>query len=310
MRAVVLPVLLLGLVAGSCSATEWQLTTGVGPNKEPSWCGDEIVFQSNRSGGIDIWCMDEAGEASGIRPITQTSQWFDERPVWSSGCDSVCYQSCFMGGATDIYRVSSLGPPHTPVALTTDMAAYDMEPDASGDGIVFTSNRSGDDVYWMDSRGEAYGLSRLTTDAVNDRCPAWSPDGSHVAFMSNRGGVTSIWVMDSRGEGYGIERYTDAPEADLNPAWSPDGQYIAFGRDGVGIFTIDVTTREERQVTSGYSDDCPAWSPDGSHIAFMRLGAVNYDIWSTDNVPDTAVRQASWGSIKAVYRQAGGRLPN
>jgi len=310
MRKVLFPLLLLGLVVSRSSAVEWQLTTYSGSDTHASWCGEEIAFESNRAPGIDIWCMDEAGEAAGIRPITATTMWLDRCPAWSPGCDLVYFESAYLTAPRDIYSVSSAGPPDEPVPLTTD-PWDDMTPDASAEGIVFWSNRSGDDVYWMDSRGEAFGLSRLTTDPADDWYPTWSPDGSHVAFQSNRGGTLSIWVMNSGGETYGLERYTHGPEADSRPAWSPDGQYIAFGREGVGIFTVSVATHAEYQVTFGSTDAGPAWSPDGSQIAFERLGAVNYDIWCTDDVPSTGVHDGvSWGLIKAWYRQGGDRLPN
>jgi Tol biopolymer transport system component len=63
-------------------------------------------------------------------------------------------------------------------------------------------------------------------------------------------------------------------------------------------------------VTFESADTSPAWSPDGSKLAFERLGPGDYDIWCTDNVPESTVSRASWGLIKATYRQGVDRLPN
>jgi Tol biopolymer transport system component len=54
----------------------------------------------------------------------------------------------------------------------------------------------------------------------------WSPDGSQIAFVSNRDGNSEIYVMNS--DGTGLTRLTDNPDDDVNPRWSPDGSMIAF----------------------------------------------------------------------------------
>ena len=62
--------------------------------------------------------------------------------------------------------------------------------------------------------------------------PSWSPDGSRIAFASERDGSFEIYVMNA--DGGGQTRLTRNLESDLDPAWSPDGRSIAFttNRDG------------------------------------------------------------------------------
>ncbi len=81
---------------------------------------------------------------------------------------------------------------------------------------------------------------RLTTNAAADRSPAWSPDGTKIAFASKRTGNGDIYVMNA--DGTGQRRLTTNAAADRSPDWSPDGTKIAFAskRTGNGdIYVMD-----------------------------------------------------------------------
>lgn len=65
------------------------------------------------------------------------------------------------------------------------------------------------------------GLRALTDDPAQDVLPAWSPDGTEIAFLSTRDGNEEIYVMNA--DGTGVRRLTDDPADDVDPAWSPSG---------------------------------------------------------------------------------------
>ncbi len=78
----------------------------------------------------------------------------------------------------------------------------------------------------LDHLGERGRLRRVTTaDAINQYA-TWSPDGTYIAFHSNRGGTYNIWVIPASG-GEAVQ-LTSGPYDDVTPAWSPDGNGIAF----------------------------------------------------------------------------------
>ena len=117
-------------------------------------------------------------------------------------------------------------------------------------------------------------LRRLTSNAVEDHYPAFSPDGRHIAFASARTGGADIYVMDD--DGRNVRRLTGGPRTDALPEWSPDGRWIVFTRhfgrqselfkvpsDGSDTATRITSTPRAREFA-------PEWSPDGGLIAYTK----------------------------------------
>lgn len=108
----------------------------------------------------------------------------------------------------------------------------DFDPCVSRDGktIVFasTQHRATSDIYIKSVNGRT--VTQLTADPANDVMPTLSPDGSRIAFASNRSGNWDIFVMGSSG-GQALQLTSD-PAHELHPSWSPDGQSLVFCRLG------------------------------------------------------------------------------
>lgn len=145
----------------------------------------------------------------------------------------------------------------------------------SGDnGIVFISMTEGyRDVFWMDSQGD--NVTQLTNDSAQDLYPAWSPDGSQIAFVSDRDGSYAIYAMAS--DGSAIRRIVGGDGGYYEfPSWSPDGRNLVYSSDKAGTFDlyrIDLRSESEPQrlTTDGNADESdPSWSPDGSQIAYLQ----------------------------------------
>jgi dipeptidyl aminopeptidase/acylaminoacyl peptidase len=109
---------------------------------------------------------------------------------------------------------------------------------------------------------------RLTEHESEAILPAWSPDGTRIAFTSSQDGNREIYVMDA--DGANQQRLTDDPADDWWPAWSPDGRRIAFASDRRGnydIFTMDIEgTNLQRLTTSPNDEGSPAWRPEPSGL--------------------------------------------
>jgi len=122
--------------------------------------------------------------------------------------------------------------------------------------------------------------TRLTFSAGDDANPSWSPDGSKIAFSSNRDGTYEIYVMDPNGS-----NQTPLPTTaeGTEPDWSPDGSKIAFQSDRDGDFEIYVMNADgsgQTPLTVNDSHDAnPVWSPDGTKILFHSDRDGNFAIY-------------------------------
>lgn len=135
--------------------------------------------------------------------------------------------------------------------------------------------------------------TQLTTSSADDRSPAWSPDGTTIAFSSDRqAGIGDIWLMDASGEVHGTQLVTinDDLWHDDHPSWYPDGMYLAFEVDDFSDWTSDIYAADYRGTDYGFYqltytpftayDLDPACSPVGGSIAFSsdRSGGES-DVW-------------------------------
>ncbi len=148
--------------------------------------------------------------------------------------------------------------------------------------IAFGSvrNSGNHDIFLMDLDGS--NQIRITNDAAYDDQPKWSPDGSRIAFMSNRDGNFEIYIMNA--DGSAQTRVTNNPMADGFPAWSHDGTKIAFVRGDLGdpktfeIFVMNADGNNQIRLTNDtVIDGVPSWSPDNTKIVFMSGGSSVFD---------------------------------
>lgn len=140
--------------------------------------------------------------------------------------------------------------------------------------IAFQSDRTGRaKIFVLDHEG----VRQVTRGPGNDRNPKWSPDGTQIAFSSDRDGNQEIYVVGA--DGSGLRRLTDHPADDRNPAWSPDGGFLVYDTRRWAVPTLwvmrrDGTDRSRVTRTLGRWEAIPAWSPDGDWFAYStrRVG--------------------------------------
>jgi len=113
--------------------------------------------------------------------------------------------------------------------------------------------------------------SASIADAVD---PAWSPDGTTLAYVDTSNPLSPVLMTVTVADDgtLGTPQRIANSETDVAaPAWSPDGSTIAFVSKRSGsnqIWTVDVSSGVEHQLTSGPADDHPAYSPGGTLVAF------------------------------------------
>jgi dipeptidyl aminopeptidase/acylaminoacyl peptidase len=204
--------------------------------------------------------------------------------------------------------VAAPSPPRStqasPVAGTASTSPADVGPPidvSSLPGRIVFSN-STEDIYIVNADGS--GLTQLTTDPANDFDPAFSPDGTLVAFRSERDGNNEVYVMNA--DGSGQHDVSSDPAEDWGPTWSPDGavlwncaQDLSIGfracvanADATGMHVIPIDIYFEY----------PAWSPDGRKIAFM---SQEPDAFGNDPNYDIFVVNADGSGLQQVTNDPG-----
>lgn len=176
-----------------------------------------------------------------------------------------------LGTAQDFCANTPLGGPVNGELILNNLISGDIVVNASGPPPPPTDHMSKIAFAVWPNGGiqviNADGTSgRVLTSVEGDFSPAWSPDGTKLAFDRSNRGARDIYVMGA--DGSGLRRLTSDPSDHSDPAWSPDGGKIAFGRDGA-IYVMNATDGSgvQRLTTGGY-DSHPTWSPDGLRIAF------------------------------------------
>jgi Tol biopolymer transport system component/DNA-binding winged helix-turn-helix (wHTH) protein len=128
-------------------------------------------------------------------------------------------------------------------------------------------------------------LTRLTFEDGLQSGVTWSPDNRFIAYSSDRGGKSDIWVRQISG-GDPVQ-ITKGPGHNWQPDWSPDGKYIVYRSESGegGLFVVPALGGEglqRRVATFGFH---PRWSPDGSHILFRTtqyLGVNRFYVVALD----------------------------
>lgn len=238
--------------------------------------------QSTNNG--EIFRMDPDG--TNRHRLTHNGAGVDDLdPEWSPDGERIVFLSD-RAGSYDLYVMNADGSDLQRLTKTPERCEANPTWAPGGRSIVFdtycllTSEQS--DLYSVSVEGGP--VTNLTRNAGDDFGARWSPDGTRIAFTSDRGGFgEEIYVM--RPDGSRIERVTFETGNDQDVAWAPDGGAIAFSsnRDGnsYDVYVMDLSSSRVRRLTAGASaETSPTWSPDGRRLAFLTNAAGAYQIWT------------------------------
>ncbi|MBK8246744.1 MAG: PD40 domain-containing protein [Gemmatimonadetes bacterium] len=163
------------------------------------------------------------------------------------------------------------------IAFTTDEGTW-MSVDLAADGSWLTFDLLGHVYRLPTSGGEAVALTQTSGIAINTH-PRISPDGSLIAFISDRRGQNNLWVMNADGSNP-RPIFTDNYVRAVTPVWTPDGQYIvverqglpnggAPGSGGIWMYHKDGGSGVEILPRSKQPASWPAFARDGKYLYFQ-----------------------------------------
>jgi tricorn protease len=281
--------------------TAKQITDHVRTERDAVWLKNGIYFVSDRDGTLELFSYDLASGEK--RQLTEHSDW-DIKWASGDGASRIVYE---IGGQIGLFDTNNglerrleIQVPDDQVRRTDrriDVSSQIEDFGLSGDGKRALITARGDVFTVPIEHGVTRNLTRRA--GSHEREASWSPDGSQVAFISDRSGEEQIYVVPQ--EGGEARVLTQAREARLyRPVWAPDGQSIAYYDHRGVIHVTDLTGNDTVVFESRYGVVTDyVWAPDSKWIAFSRRTDAGFSavyIWSRK---DQQVRMATDGIFNA-----------
>ena len=225
------------------------------------------------------WSAPASDGGSAVTGYTVTSSPGAKTCVWSSGPLS-CTVTGLANGTAYTFSVVAT---NTAGESSASTASVSVTPKWVPDSRIAYECENGPPLFSTSQiciqNAEGTGSKKLSDGTSFDMFPEISPDGSRIAYVSDR----DIWVMSIDGSEKQKITNIGSPWNSYNPSWSPDGRYLVYSVDHAGpragcggqkLRVVDLETLGVRDLTSGelceVLDHYPAWSPDGTTIVYAR----------------------------------------
>ncbi len=271
--------------------------------------GKTVAFvRANARGEADVYLT----SVSGGEPRQLT---FDNNYVvgmaWKANGREIVFSS-FSKGQSLLWSVPVSGGSPRRLSLGGELGEF-REISASGTQLAFGRSRSDKDIWRVQRRSgkQIDSVSKLIVSTRNDSVPAFSSDGSRIAFISNRSGIYHLWVCNE--DGSNPVQVTFAEHNGIGPpSWSPNGERIAFHASkgkNVDIYTVGVRGNNLRRLTSHPANERMAsWSRDGRWVYFASSRSGSFQVWKVPESGGSAIQVTTKGGYRAVESPDGGFL--
>lgn len=250
-------------------------TTASSQRKGISLHGDGRITQ------VDLFVMNADGSNQNAIMFTAEKEG---APYWSPDGETIALVS---SPASDVYLIKLDDPALVNITNNRERAEYALSWSPDGSMIAFSagfyvtktqnsliSTRGVDltNIYVMNADGS--NVVQLTDAETSSSNPAWSPDGTMIAFSRRMNDSSEIFVVKvASGETSRLTSFQHRKGHALQPSWSPDGEFIVYNFKGNSsnsdLYLLEVKSgRSSRLTDTPGNDEYPAWSPDGGKIAF------------------------------------------
>ena len=292
-----------------------KISEGVRVSRDAMWIGDKIYYNSDRDGKFNLYAYDVPTAKSA--QITTFKDW-DVRWASSDDANRIVYER---NGELEILDTKSNKPTKLNIFVPDDgvhkrartiNAAQFMENVAlspKGERVLFGARG---DIF--SAPVEKGGTRNLTHSSnAHDKFPRWSPDGSRVAFVSDRTGEDEIWTIAQDGLSLPEQLTSGGNAQRYAPDWSPDGKRIVFSDKDGKVFILTIADKKLTQIADaprGQTTDYE-WSPKGNYVAFSYSSSNGFSsvyIYDVQNNKLNRVTDQMFNSFNPAFDPSGDYL--
>lgn len=299
-----------------------RITQNPATDGKPAWVGETIYFLSDQGDDMrhNIYKYNTGSEET--TRLTDFNQF--DITYMSAGQNDLVFEA---GGTLYLMDLETEEYKEVNVNVVSDLSAEMPRSEDVSEEIGTATAAPGGKRVVFEARGELFNVpvkegyvkNMTQSSGAFDRQPAWSPDGSQVAYWSDRSGEYEIWLQDmtgnseprqltERGSGFGYTLY-----------WSPDSKKLAFIDETNTIYSVNIESGNTAEVgntnwnighNSRYGYPI-SWSPDSRWIAYTRSGENAHStihIYNTENQRSTKATSGFYDDFGPVFSADGNYL--
>jgi Tol biopolymer transport system component len=243
--------------------------------------GRTIAFIRSSTGGIsDIYTVPVSGGEP--RRLTFEGKYIHSL-AWAADGLSIVFSSTRSGDA-GLWRVSTKGGAPTAISVRGQQVRFPSIPH-QGNLLTYLQFEEDRNIWRLSLDGDKRSKEKpraFISSTWDEIGPAYSPDGSRIAFASNRSGTNEIWLSGSDGSDPVRLTFSNGYLA-TSPSWSPDGRQIVFTAVGENRSNVAIVGAEggtPRLLTSEVAVTAfPRWSRDGHWLYFGSNRSGEWQLW-------------------------------
>jgi tricorn protease len=284
----------------SVEGEEWTpLVDSPADERWPLWsCQGLLYVAEGASGDAGFWLLGEGGSAMAMTDLAGDVTFPSITPDGALivfECDGGLWKAVLPGWQVSRLDLSASADNPFPLVVETGAGTFTDGYSTLSDTGQIAVVGEGEVFCGRLSDGSIQEVHRLTRTPGRESSPAWSPDGTRLAFTSEWDGRSGLFLTEAAPADTGFTTFhmPGASEVDLpvlsatDPRWSPDGTRLSYLDEEERLHVLDISTMSDQLVCDVKGIIHHSWSPDGRWLAF--------------SVPDLAHREDVF-----VVRSGGG----
>jgi len=292
-----------------------RITEGPRATRDPMWIGDTIFFNSDRDGHFNLYAYTTSNGKT--VQVTTNRQW-DVRWPSSDNEGRIVYE---LNGELQVMDARSRKS--APISISVPDEGLWSRPSRVPAGTLIESvglSPKGERALFT-ARGDIFtapiekGPTRNLTHSsgAHDKWPAWSPDGSQIAFISDMSGEEELYLIQQDGSKPAEQITRGGTAMRYSPTWAPDGKRIAFSDKDGKLYILTLSDRRVVEIadsTRGQIRDF-VWSPKGNFLAFSMANANQFSsiyIWGANDNQLHRVTDEFFNSYNPAWDPQGNYL--